>query len=188
MNSLTSVTVLWLLALALSLLVERFIEIIKSIYDYVDGRRDWYKVWTRRALKLREELESKLHIFEYVGAKEAARVFNRVHDLLLNEKSDYSGTIPVISGDLVRVMAVKTSAKVLGIALGIAFAFAMQIDLVTLAINAAGEYAKWLKMIHSESLRIILSGVVIGLGASPMHKIITTLERKRQKRQEKGAA
>ena len=181
MNSLTSVTVLWLLALALALLVERFIEIIKSIYDYVDGRRDWYRIWTKRAKQLRERLETKLHIFEYVAPKDAAKVLNRVRDLLLNEKTDYSGTIPVISGDLVRVMAIKTSTKILGISLGIAFAFVLQIDLVTLAINAAGEYAKWLEMIKSETLRIALSGVAIGLGASPMHKIITTLERKRKK-------
>jgi hypothetical protein len=37
-------------------------------------------------------------------------------------------------------------------------------------------------------MRIILSGMLIGLGASPMHKIIRTIERQREKRDKKEAA
>jgi hypothetical protein len=181
---LLDVTVLFALALAMALLIERLLEILKALYDLLDSKRDWYKFWTGRARRFAENLENRLRIFEYVEPKKAAEVLRRFNDLILNEQGGYAGEVPVLSGNLVRTLHVKVATKIVGIGLGIGVAFWSGIDLVSIWNEAAKGGAWELKI--ASWLRFILTGIAIGLGASPLHKIITTIERRREKRRENG--
>ena len=177
--TLSDVTVLFALALALALLIERLLEMLKSLYDMLDGRKDLYTRWTRKAYKIRDYAERKLRVFEYVEPEKATPVLQRFSEMLLTGQQGYTGTVPVLSGDLVRALYVKIWSKVLGVILGIGLAVILKIDLVSL----------WqLKDPSQEStpLHWILSGMAIGLGAGPMHKIITSIEQRREKAQKGG--
>ncbi len=185
-NVLTKITVLFTLVLALSLLVERFLEILKTVLDLMDDRFNKKEFWTKWANKIKNRLESKMGVFEYVDPRKAAGVLRRFQHMLLGIKDGYTGTVPVISGDLLRVSVTKIACKIAGIALGIGLALWMGIDLVKIWHNAAdkplGDY------LPSETIRIILSGAVVGLGSGPVHKIIQVIESKRKKKEGRNHA
>jgi hypothetical protein len=175
-DALSDVTILFALVLALALLVERFLEVLKSGYDALDSRMQWYRFWTERANRIQDRLERRLRVFEYVSPDAVQPVLNRVYELLLNNQGGYSGTALVLSGDLVRAAGVRVACKVLGIAVGVALALWLKIDFVQLWQPPNG---RALELWASPLVCTIVSGIAIGLGASPVHKIITTIERQR---------
>ncbi len=181
MYVLTQVTILFTLVLALSLTVERFIEVLKAVLAMVDDRLKWRHFWTQRAQALKKRLESKMGVFEHVDPKKAAAILNRFEQMLLGEKDGYTGTVPVISGDMIRSAGFKLICKFLGIGLGIFMALWMQIDLLKIWHDAAN--TQMMGNIPSETLRMVFSGIAIGLGSGPVHKIITAIEKKRGKRE-----
>ncbi|MBL7095427.1 hypothetical protein ISS22_15855 [candidate division KSB1 bacterium] len=185
MNVILEVTVLLTLVLALSFLIERLMEILKAIYDLLDSRLDWYKFWTIRTYKVRDKLAHKLKIVEYVSEKNLASILNKFGEKLLNNTNEYSGTVPVLSGDLVRTVSVKSTSKIISLILGIGIAFWMNVDLLKIWQEASGDTSLWLNQITTPGLRIGISGVIIGLGSNPLHKFVTTIEKKSKKKREK---
>jgi hypothetical protein len=181
MEALTKVTVIFTLALALTLLIERFLEVLKTFYDLLDSRNDWYKFWNRKTERLRDKLEKRLNIFEYVDIKVAARTLHRVRGMLLNEQDEDLSNAPILSGNLVRAFYTKAFFKVIGIAAGIGLAFVLHIDLMNIWQEVAVDPKKWDINIKSEPVRIVFTGIALGLGSGPMHKIITAIERRREK-------
>lgn len=186
MEVLTKVTVIFTLTLALSLLIERFLEVVKSLYDWLDSRNDWYKVWNRKTERLMNKFEKRLMFFEYIDTKVAARVLHRIRGMLLNEQDENLSNAPILSGDLVRAMYTKIIFRSIGIALGIGLAFLFCIDLFKIWQDAAVDSSLLKFNIESGPVRIVFTGIVIGLGSGPVHKIITTIERKRGKQGQKG--
>ena len=185
MNVILEVTVLLTQVLALSFLIERLLEILKAIYDLLDSRLDWYRFWTIRTYKVRNKLANKIKIVEYVSEKNLASILNKFQEKLLNETENYSGTVPVLSGDLVRTVSIKSWSKIISIVLGIGLAFWMQIDLIKTWQEAMSDSSLWIIQIKSLNLRIVISGFIIGLGSNPLHKFVTTIEKKSKKKREK---
>lgn len=183
MEVLEQSTVVFTLALALALVIERAVEIAKAAYDLFDSRGDWYRYWTRRAETLRERLESRLNALGWIDRKSAARILNRFNEMLLDEADGHDGTVPVLSGDLVRRVHVRLGAKALGIGLGIVAAWLIRLDLLAWA-GAAPDRS----LLPSPSTPgIIVTGVLLGLGSGIVHKAITEIEKKRQRKAEEGA-
>jgi hypothetical protein len=192
MEAILDITVLFALVLILALLIERFFEIVKSIYDFFDSRLNWHHFWTERAKTLRDILEKKMNVFEYVDPKNAKAILVRFQELILNEDGEDSGNIPLISGDLVRAATIRTILKILAIMIGIWLAFRLKIDLITIWQNAQEEIRftaglpKIADYMEPKAYGIILTGIAIGLGSGPVHKIITAIERKREKHRKEG--
>jgi hypothetical protein len=174
--TISRLTALFVLGLCLALVIERILELMKTGIDVIDGRRNWCRFWDKRAEATRHYLERRLRIFEYVDKKEAAGLLRRFSDRLLNTQSAETGAVPVICGDLIRTLWVRIGTKVVGMALGIVFAYAFRLDFLSV----------WK---HPESATLAFdpntawaTGVLLGLGAGPVHKVITKLEVKREER------
>jgi hypothetical protein len=190
-------TMLFTLVFALSLVIERFLEVLKSAYDMLDSKYDWYKAWSRRAYRIRDFLERRLRIFEFVGPDQARTFIARFSEMLVVPPTgENAGAVPVISGDLVRAVYVKVACKVIAIAIGIPLAFGLHLDIFTLLRQVtAGPGTCMLKALDSvcnvpigPTLATLATGVTIGLGSGPVHKIITTIEKKRDDRERKELA
>ncbi|NOZ61560.1 MAG: hypothetical protein GXO74_07740 [Calditrichaeota bacterium] len=186
MTVLLKVTVLYTLALALAFLVERLLEILKSFYDLLDSKFDLYKFWTVRAYKTRNVLENKLRVVEFLGAKSMAKMLDKFREKLLNTSGEYQGALPVISGDLVRAMTIRTYCRILGMIFGVFLAIWMKVDLIQIFQGAVSDMTHWHLEIRSDLVRYILTGITLGIGSEPVHKLIRTFER-RQKRKEAEA-
>jgi hypothetical protein len=181
MEQLQHVTVVFTLALALSLVIERLLELVKTLYDWVDSHFDLYRYWDKRTEATRDFMEHRLRIFEYVTPEAASPFLTRCSDFLLGPKNGYTGTVPMLAGDLVRAAWVRTGCKVLGMIIGIFMAFKFDIDLVALAGTGATASS-------SAAWHFIASGVTLGLGAGPVHKVIGAIEKKRNERAAVGGA
>ena len=178
MEGLTHTTVLFTLVLALSFVVERLLELLKTVYDVLDSRLDWHRFWTQRAIRLRDRLVNELRILEYASPRQIATVLARFSAAMLGEQSESNATVPVIAGDLARVMGIKVGARLLAIAVGVGLAVIFSIDLVDVVaklvdpkVNIAGELPR--------GLRIFITGAFLGLGSGPVHKFIVLIERRR---------
>lgn len=189
-DAVADATVFFALVLAFALLIERLLEVTKSLYDWVDSRFNWYPVWSRRAESIAAELRRHMRMFEYVPPQMTRSAVNRVWELLLNKaEGGYAGNALVISGDLVRQAYVRLGCKILGMAVGVLLAFAFQIDLLAMWPARSWPHLRWATSVLWENggnLRLVMSGLAIGLGAGPVHKLITTLERKQRESSDKA--
>lgn len=181
MESLSQVTISFTLILVLSLLIERLLELLKTIYDMLDSRYNWYAFWNKRTFMLRDCLEKRVYVLEYVESKARRLTLRLFRDILLNGSGKYSGVIPIISGDMVRLFGVRAITKLIGISLGIMLAQWFDIDLVEIWHEASGQMVVYQEAFYEE-FRNIVSGIVIGLGSGPIHKIIILIERQREKK------
>lgn len=175
-EQITLITVLFAAILAFTLLIERAIEVFKATYDLIDSYFDFAKYWTRKTRQTSQYMQKQLRVFEYVSAKKTNAVFNRFHELMLGPSSGYHGTIPMLCGDLMRAMYVKIGCKVVGVALGVAIAFALKFDVLaaTQSVGVAG--------LVPTAKGMLLTGITMGLGTGPMHKLIRVVEKKRDSR------
>lgn len=171
---LTNIALVCALALALSLVVERVLELLKALYDLIDCRLGLHAYWTRRTIALRNYLQHRLRALEYVGPDVATGFLQKVNDVLLGPTHGYTGTIPTISGNLVRASAARIGAKTVGAFIGVVIAFALNLDLMALFEPPKDLLRHW--------LGLTATGLAIGLGAGPTHKLITSLERRRAMR------
>lgn len=172
-------TLVFTLALALALVIERLLELLKSLFDMIDSRRQWRVYWTRRAQQTRDYLERRLRVFEYVDRKEAAGLLDRFDGMMLVPSPQHSPDVPVLTGDLVRVLWVRTGSKILGMLVGVGIAFLVRLDLLAWVSAQPREPRAW---------SMIVTGLALGLGADPMHKIISEIEKRRQKAEEGSGA
>jgi hypothetical protein len=164
------ISVLFLVVLAFALLIERALEVLKAGYDIIDSKFDICHYWTRQTRKTQKYIQDRLHVFEYVDVKSSAAIFNRFNDLLLGPGNGYTGTVPMLCGDLVRAVWVRLGCKIVGVALGIAAALALRLDIVEAARSAQ----------HQPTVvGMLLTGIAMGLGSGPVHKLIRSIEKRR---------
>lgn len=190
MDTLLDTTVLFALVLAFALLIERLLEIAKCVLDLADAHYDWARFWTDRAHAVRHRLEGQLKVFEYVEPERAAAVVNRFQEMLLGPSTGYAGTVPTVSGDLVRALTLKVAFKAVGVALGVAIAWNLHLDIVALwqPPTETPRIARgWIEAFTmAPKVRWVMTGAVMGLSSTLVHKVITAIEDSREDRKEKG--
>ena len=159
-----------------SLLIERLLEVIKSFYDYLEGKHHWHIFWNNKArslqLKAEELLESESlqNLSEKLG-------FSRIKV----KEIAYEKSI-TISVETLRAHTIKFSAKGIGIILGILVALTANIDLFHLIDTMINPSTANNSDAGSHVGTQILTGIAMGLGSGPVHKVIATLEKAKQKR------
>ena len=192
MNETDAALVMLTAAIFFALIIERLLEIAKCIYDYVEACNDWSDFWNRRAITIRERLQNRLE--KTKNSKLQNTVFKYLSSRYMNtDHPGYEGA-QVISAMKVRTFMVKGVTKFLSVALGIAVAFGVGInvfDLIGNWTNTSSELpvpAGLFKVELPTWLELTISGIVMGLGSGPMHKFIVALERAKRKRKSTDAA
>jgi hypothetical protein len=176
LSGLTQATVIFTVALALSFVIERVLELLKTGYDLAESRWRWHDVWNREARRIRDFAEHRLRAFNYVDPSVAANALGRFSETLLGPEAGHTGTVPLLSGDLVRVVWVRMIAKLVGMLLGIVLATLFRVDLLAVFKDPENPLRAL------STLGVWLTGVGLGLGSGPVHKLITTIERQKDKR------
>lgn len=182
-EALSRITLIFTLVLALSFVVERILELVKAAFDMLDSRFDLYKFWTRRAHRTRNYIERRLRVFQYVDETAAAGLLSRFSQQVLGPRDGHHGAVPVLSGDLVRVVWVRVGLKLLGCAIGIGFAFSFSLDLLALSKVAPTAAVPPATLVGQ-----LLTGIAVGLGSGIVHKVIVTVERRQRRNSEVASA
>jgi hypothetical protein len=173
-------TIIFALTLALSFVIERILEVSKAAFDMYDSRGNRYEGWTRRAERIQQYIERRLRVFEYVDESAAAAFLQRFQQMLAPNTDEHPGTVPVLSGDLVRFAYVRASLKIVGCVIGIILAFVFRLDLLAISHMAPPDKATGVvaSIPHPSIVGRILTGVAVGLGSGIVHKLITQLEKR----------
>ena len=174
-------------ALLISLIVERLLEIISGLYRLHEVKNNGYRYWNSKAEKLQRRLQ-QLRLGDedkesISGRAQAAR--SRIIGSFLSrfkvEEGPYS-EVESISAEKIRKYSVKFAAKIIGVIIGVAIALLADIDifkLIDLMLNpgATLEYGRLAEFLHK-----VATGIAMGLGSGPLHKIILALEKAKKKR------
>jgi len=182
MDILLNQTVIFAFILALALLIERLLEVLKSVYDFIDLRMGMDAYWTRKALALQNKLESSIKALEKANHERIAGLIRESADKLIGGGDN--GVI-TISGDLMRATTVRLVAKLLAITLGVGLALCFKLDLVSIWQSGVSPQSPISGLTLGPLAREVLTGVALGLGSGPLHKIITTIEKQQKKNQAK---
>lgn len=186
-------------AIMLSIIVERVIEVLKSLIDYLTSKYYYEKVakgepgddyWTRLACTIGKKLETHLDNAKAQAQSnsdrdktEAQNKFNLVMAIasryLSPAQSNQEGLF-AISAEKIRKIHLKLIAKLLAIITGLILAWALNLDIIAMVKLSLKE----IKTYETQFLGCLLTGIALGMGSGPMHKIIVALESRRKKRDE----
>ena len=183
---LTRPILLLALAMVLAIGIERLLELLRAARDYFEARSDSYgKKWEQKANSLRERVEARLDNAKGTNASSFQTVLIIVCRQLSPSPNNKEGLLS-ISVDKVRSMSIRVRYKILSIALGIGFAFVFQIDILEL-VKISTEHSNTELASSSEDINrtihgMVISGIAMGFGAGPVHKLITAMEKARKSR------
>ncbi len=180
MEVLTKPVLLLGLAMILALIIERLVELIKGILYHLEAHADASKRWTQRAERVRNRLEVRLDQCK-AGDQQGFDLIMALASRYLSESDPAQGGLMAVSADKLRTMTLKGWLKSLSIVMGIAAAFVFEIDILVLVELAMQETDKPASY-EPQFFGTLLAGVSMGLGAGPIHKMITALEEARELR------
>lgn len=175
-------------SLFLALFIERLLELLKSLYDVIEIQTKRHTKWNELSGKIGQQLYARISSTKADSKYEDFHI-KLVFQYLFSEHPDYKGSY-LVSADKIRTIFVKYLSKLVGIVLGLIFAFTTDTNLFVL-IDQSTPSTQSLPSIFTTTWLTgnfgeLLTGIVMGLGAGPMHKFIVALERARKNRKNTG--
>lgn len=180
MEVLTKPVLLLGLAMILALIIERLVEIVKSVLYHLEAKADASKRWTERAERVRNRLEVRLDQCK-AGDQQGFDLIMALASRYLSESAPSQGGLIAVSADKLRTMTLKVWLKSLSVVMGISAAFLFNIDILVLVDLAMQEPAGQ-EVYAPGFFGTLLAGFSMGLGAGPIHKMISALEEARELR------
>jgi len=165
------------LAMVLSIGIERLMELMRAVEDHLEARRGDTNKWQAKAERIRDRIEVRLEMAKGAAPSTFQRVLSVVCLYMSPAPQGTTGLI-AISADQVRTMSIRLRYKVISIVLGITLAWAFGLDLFVLVNQSIHEKDQYGIKLPSE-LGTLLSGIAMGFGSGPVHKLIVALERAR---------
>ncbi len=176
METILTLTYLYLLVLLLSLLIERVMEVLVAIWEFIELKLQWHRVWNRRANRLKNTFAGKV-----LAKLESRQILNLEIDPRTRQYTEVDrviqpGSTVVFSAEAVRHVVVRTAAFIITTTLGVILCNWADINLVTLVKDSIEPATIPMLDIVGTRIQLIVSGLIIGLGAEPVHRMIKRLE------------
>jgi hypothetical protein len=180
----TRLTFLFFLYLVMAIFVERFMEVLVSIFGYVEFKRKFANYWNGRALVLQKRFD-RLYGYQGENAPKTEKILNWVLWKVVAERP-YVGGRESISAELIRLNYLRTTTRIVAFLVSLAFTLYLEaqlgIDLVLLAesmLSGTGGAAYKILGALSDypALRVIISAAAISIGTEPLHQIISQVEK-----------
>jgi len=173
------------LVLLLALLVERIMEILSGIREYLEWKTGMHHFWNRQTTRLKKK-------YENIGrGKILGRVLNlspltrQVEYAARSRKRGHSGLVVILSSEAVRKAIIAGASRIMASLIGILICYYSKINLIEIfekeLPDTVDKLTNW-----SVFLQYIISGIVIGLGSEPVHNLITNMEERRNVREKKA--
>jgi hypothetical protein len=181
----TTVTYIYFVYLLLALLIERTLEVLVAIYNYLELKVGWDKTWDRKAEHYRARL-GRLYEYQGEAGDIAHKLFNWVLWKVIAERP-YEGGKEQISADLVRLSYFRVTTRLVAFLISFVLVFSQwhQLDIITIIQDAIakGAIPDTLKPIVSnlsrnEALRLVITAAAISIGSEPLHQLIGKIEQR----------
>ncbi len=181
MDMISQPVLLLALAIFLATAIERLLELVKAIHNFLAARNNERSMqyWNERARIAREHLE---HMLDDAKRSDAPvdRVITSVAQRFIKPGAAGDMGLIMIDATLVRKFSITLLYKVTGIVLGIVFACLFSVDIFSLVKASLNNCPDNACSVHWWGM--LATGLAMGLGAGPVHKIIVALERARSSR------
>ena len=176
METILNLTYLYLLVILLALLVERIMEVIMAIWNLCELKFNGFRFWNRRARKLQDKFASRL--LSRLSSKGLAgfSIRKRVRHYANIDQEVGLGKTIVFSSRAVRHVFVRTFAIIVTSAIGVVLCNVASINLIALIKASLEPNAIPLIDVLGPRIQLIISGLIVGLGAEPVHRLIKGLE------------
>ncbi len=181
MDTSTSLITQWLgIAFISALLIERILQMLKALLNYLEARKPKPDYWNLRAVNLTQS---------YLNAQQSAPDFAELlgRRYLLTEQREDSPENQhlMVDANRVRQLATRGRLKALGIILGVTLAFILDLNLFDLVSKAQDmpfftcptDNPDCTTKIIRDALGKLVMGIGLGLGATPLHEMIARLEK-----------
>ena len=174
--------------LLLALFIERLVEIIKAIFDAYEVKSGRYTRWNEFSRRIADQLHTRITT-QTTDSKYEDFHLKLLSQYLFSKDANYQGSL-LVSTDRVRTMFMKYLSKLVAVMMGLLLAFTTQVNVFVLVAQATPSSQTLPQVLNNDWLNggigLFITGIVMGLGAGPMHKFIVALERARKKRKTTG--
>lgn len=176
METILEVTYLLLLVLLLALLIERAMEVVMTCWNWLELRFNGHTFWNRRAERLKDRFAKRVATTLDYSSVRALWLHHRIDHYTDTPQQVSPGRTVVFSSRAVRHVFVRTFAFVVTTVLGILLCSLAGLNLVEIVKELMNPFEIPLLDWLGERAQLIVSGLVVGLGAEPVHRIIKGLE------------
>jgi hypothetical protein len=168
------ITFIFFIYLVLAIFVERTIEVLISVFNYIELKKEFHHFWNARARAYQKRFE---RIYSYQGKTQ-----NKMESLLnwLNWKivSDkpYTGGKVTISADLIRINYIRVGTRILALIISFILVLVIDLDIIRMIkkLLPGPEFAK--DILEYDAVKVIITAAAISIGSEPLHELITKIE------------
>ncbi len=177
-------TYIFMIYLLLALAVERTIELLVAVYNYLELRFQWYQYWNRQARKLQERFDRLEGLQEQAGLN-----VRRLWEWLLWRivaEPPYPGGRKIVSAELIRLNYFRIGTRAVAFFLALFMVLFQDLDFIKIVFDS---YEKMLpaqttvaSILEYKPLRMVLAAIAISVGSEPLHQFIRQVEQFAQRR------
>jgi len=170
----TRLTFLFFVYLILALLVERTIELLVSVFKYVEMKRGTYAFWNNKARQYQQRFE-RLYAFQGESDSRVKKVLNWLHWKVISD-APYTHGQKSISAALIRLNAIRVTTRVISFLLSLLLVLVADVDIIVMIKNFLPG-PEFLKAILDHAwVKVVLSAGAISIGSEPLHELIRRFE------------
>ncbi|MEM8485169.1 MAG: hypothetical protein AAF564_06445 [Bacteroidota bacterium] len=176
METILTITYLYMLVLLMALLIERVMEVIMTIWNVVEVRLQAHHFWNQRTETLMKRFAAQVESKRARNALHSLGLSRRIRQYTDIEQEIRPGQSIEFSSEAVRYAFVRTFAFFATSAMGIGLCLLADVNLIAIIKQALAPQSIPVLDALGEPLQHLVSGLVIGLGAEPVHRVIKGLE------------
>jgi hypothetical protein len=171
----TKVTFIFFIFLILALFVERLIEVLMAIFNYIELRFKFYRFWNRQAERYQLRFE-RLYGFQGEDGGQKKKILDWVIWKTIIEPS-YAGGKYIVSSNLIRLNYMRVATRGLAFGLALILVISQGLNLVEVIEQLIPMAKKVSVVTQTGFVRLFLTAFAISIGSEPLHHIIGRIEK-----------
>lgn len=176
METILTITYLYMLVLLMALLIERAMEVIMTIWNVIELRVQAHHFWNQRTEVLMKRFAARVEEKRKKNALSTLGLSRRIRQYTDVEQDIRPGQTIEFSSHAVRHAFVRTFAFFATSAMGICLCWLADVNLIAIIKQALAPQSIPVLDALGVPLQHLISGLVIGLGAEPVHRVIKGIE------------
>ncbi|MBN2090536.1 hypothetical protein JW964_13060 [candidate division KSB1 bacterium] len=173
-ESVLNITLIFFILIVAATIIERLLEFVSILIEYFEPKLKLDKFWYFLAQKIQKAIVHQFEKLEARNPKTRQLVFNAIKAITY-KRSTAPGEPIVLRIDFIRKVMLHVIMQVFGILMGILLAFLTHMNIFTM-INTLEITEIRIPFV----LGVLVTGILIGSGTSPVHSIIKYAEDRKE--------
>lgn len=174
MTSVLEIGLVFLVVLVAATIVERILEFFSIILEFIEPYIQLDKLWRRLGITIQKKFIKELEKAKGKDRKEIILILNVIQNILFR-KDTPAGQPAILRIDLIRNAIMRLVMGIIGIVLGIFLCWRANLNIFDM-MSELGV----IEISINRVLAVIITGILVGSGTSPIHSIIKYAESKKE--------